>query len=140
MNVKRFSAKTSRDALTLARQSLGDDAVVLSTKPCPEGVEVLAMAGDVRHIERIATPAPSRNPIPAAEVQKDVEQLSMSTLSFQDYVRERMLMRRDAALKAAAPAPVETRTESEMSPLQARLSARMSAPAAVPAAPSAPIA
>jgi len=32
-----------------------------------------------------------RQPATQAEVQKDVEQLAMSTLSFQDYVRERML-------------------------------------------------
>ncbi|HEV7912743.1 MAG TPA: flagellar biosynthesis protein FlhF, partial [Albitalea sp.] len=48
------------------------------------------------------------------------------------YVRERMLKRREAAMKAAAPAPVE-RVEPEMSPLQAKLSARMSAPAMPPA-------
>ena len=58
MNVKRFTARTSRDALNLVRQALGDDAVVLSTKPCPDGVEVLAMAPDsIEHIERIAAPA-----------------------------------------------------------------------------------
>ena len=137
MNVKRFSAKTSRDALTLARQSLGEDAVVLSTKPCPEGVEVLAMAGDVQHIERIAASAaaPARpaaaKPAVAEEVQKDVEQLAMSTLSFQDYVRERMLKRREAARHAA---PVEPRVEPEMTPLQAKLSARMTASPVAPAA------
>ena len=110
MNVKRFTARTSRDALTLVRQALGDDAVVLSTKPCAEGVEVLAMAPEsIEHIERIAAPAPapmnnrpaaraaaaapqkaSAKPATQVEVQKDVEQLAMSTLSFQDYVRERM--------------------------------------------------
>ena len=55
MNVKRFTARTSRDALTLVRQAFGDDAVVLSTKPCPEGVEVLAMAPEsVQQIERFS--------------------------------------------------------------------------------------
>ena len=34
MNIKRFAARTTRDALTLVRQALGVDAVVLSTKPC----------------------------------------------------------------------------------------------------------
>ena len=53
MNVKRFTARTSRDALTLVRQAFGDDAVVLSTKPCAEGVEVLAMAVFV-WIDRVA--------------------------------------------------------------------------------------
>ena len=147
MNVKRFSAKTSRDALNLVRQQLGDDAVVLSTKPCPEGVEMLVMAPEsMQQIERIAASAaaPTRHaastpkttvprpPVPAAEeVQRDVQQLSMSTLSFQDYVRERMLKRREAEMKAEAVQA--ERIEPEMTPLQARLSARMSATPAVPA-------
>ena len=33
MNVKRFTARNSREALRLVREALGDDAVVLSTKP-----------------------------------------------------------------------------------------------------------
>lgn len=137
MNVKRFVARTAREALTHVKQAFGDDAVVLSTRPCEEGVEVLAMAPDgMQHIERLSstapvvtapaaplpapTPAPAQPsllrrafsvraaasaprtpaPVPAEEVQGDVEQLAMSTLSFQDYVRERMLKRREAALKA----------------------------------------
>jgi flagellar biosynthesis protein FlhF len=148
MNVQRFTARTSRDALTQVRQALGDDAVVLSTKPCADGVEVLAMAPDsMAQIERMAAPAPAQRapakpaaakaaPAKAAaakpvanaqaEVAKDVEQLAMSTLSFQDYVRERMLKRRDAAIKAeAAATQAATPTpEPEMSPLQARLSGR----------------
>jgi flagellar biosynthesis protein FlhF len=131
MNVKRFTARTSRDALTLVRQAFGEDAVVLSTKPCPEGVEVLAMAPEsVQQIERLSatsvaarTAAPQQPARPAAkatpkaapaqaaapkqqapvmhdDVQDDVARLSMSTLSFQDYVRERMLKRRQAAMNA----------------------------------------
>lgn len=127
MNVKRFTGRTSRDALNLVKQAFGDDAVVLSTKPCAEGVEVLAMAPDgLQQIERVAASAPTvraaepakpaaRAPAArsaaapkAVEVERDVEQLAMSTLSFQDYVRERMLKRRRAELReeprAAAPA------------------------------------
>ena len=33
MNVKRFTARNSREALRLVREALGDDAVILSTKP-----------------------------------------------------------------------------------------------------------
>ena len=153
MNVKRFTARTSRDALALVRQAFGNDAVVMSTRPCPEGVEVLAMAPEsVQQLERVgasmaaheaphgaaakagpATPARSvaaaRSAAPRGElrqtpgvdprvdprvephldagsesdVESDVEQMQMSTLSFQDYVRERMLKRRQAELEAAAP-------------------------------------
>lgn len=124
MNVKRFVARTSRDALVQVRQAFGDDAVILSTRPCSEGVEVLAMAPDsVAAIEkfdarqapaaaapRAAAPAaaPARpvarpaTPAQAPALDGDVEKLAMSTLSFQDYVRERMLKRRQAALQAQA--------------------------------------
>jgi flagellar biosynthesis protein FlhF len=133
MNVKRFTARTSREAFALVRQAFGEDAVVLSTKPSPEGVEVLAMAPDsMAQIEKVADTAPRmaapagrqaaqasreslaarverqnaqpapatgrRAAAPAPEVNEDVEQMAMSTLSFQDYVRERMLKRRQAAL------------------------------------------
>src|SRR3954452_15044747 len=67
MNVKRFTARTSRDALTLVRQAFGEDAVVLSTKPCAEGVEVLAMAPEsVQQIERLSAAGPSPPSPPVA--------------------------------------------------------------------------
>jgi flagellar biosynthesis protein FlhF len=141
MNLKRFTARTSRDALALVRQAFGDDAVVMSTRPCAEGVEVLAMAPEsVQQLERVGAAAPNvQAPRPAApaatapraapapraaaprlraepsrgdgrqdptldhEVEHDVEQLQMSTLSFQDYVRERMLKRRSAEMAAEVP-------------------------------------
>jgi flagellar biosynthesis protein FlhF len=139
MNVKRFSARTSRDALNLVRQAFGEDAVVLSTRPCAEGVEVMAMAPDgVQQIERVSAgvaaagaPAGSAPPVlrrpvsPSARgredvgqsepeaaatstVEQDVAQLSMSTLSFQDYVRERMLRRRRAEQQAQDQAKAES--------------------------------
>ena len=158
MNVKRFAARTSREALALVRQAFGVDAVVLSTKPCAEGIEVLAMAPDsVAGLERLTAvseeqqPAPRRgapmsgaaqraaapaapsapqNPalagaqrelasrmgVPQNEVESDADQLAMSTLSFQDYVRDRMLKRRHAEMNPApvddtpAPRPESTRS------------------------------
>ncbi len=140
MNVRRFTARTSRDALVLVRQALGDDAVVLSTKPSVGGVEVLAMAPEgMKQIERMAAEMPAAEPVPrtdpvpsaATEVAADVARLSMSTLSFQDYVRERMLRRRQAAMApaatAAAPAPAPVPTHA---PAPVREAQRASAPTA----------
>ena len=175
MNVKRFKAKSAREALAQVREALGDDAVVLSTKPSGEGVEVLAMAPEgMARIEQAAAQAPlQRAALPqlaAAEpllrqaaaqrtstlaeriaargerldsrvdgrvdgrieptmtgapqfdasrsaalpgasvehsVERDVETLGMSTLTFQDYVRERMLKRRQAELEQTLPSVVE---------------------------------
>ncbi|MDB5821138.1 MAG: flagellar biosynthesis protein FlhF [Rhizobacter sp.] len=125
MNVQRFTARTSREALAQVRQVFGADAVVLSTKPCPQGIEVLAMGADgIEHVERISATAPhavtrpiaAAAPAPAAApaapapsavsqavtgVAEDVARLAMSTLSFQDYVRERMLKRRQAVISSS---------------------------------------
>ncbi len=107
MNVKRFTAKTPREALALVRQTFGDEAVVLSTRPSGDGVEVLAMAPEsLSMIEQVASNAAPARPTSAApvasSVSDDVAELSMSTLTFQDYVRERMLKRRQAELAQPA--------------------------------------
>src|SRR4249920_1278469 len=114
MNVKRFIARSSREALNQVRMAFGADAVVLSNRPCEHGVEVLAMApGAIAQIEKVAdaTPhelTPAAAPAAAKRaaqtaaaqaqtntpIEQDVQNLAMSTLSFQDYVRERLLRRR----------------------------------------------
>lgn len=44
MGVRVFVAANAREGLVRIRQELGDDAVVLSTRPHPQGVELLASA------------------------------------------------------------------------------------------------
>ena len=120
MNVRRFTARTSREALRQVREALGEDAVVLSTKPGGAGVEVLAMAPEgMRQVEELAsTTLPqvrlegsraadevlrsAQDDTAHTTVEQDVSRLSMSTLSFQDYVRTRMLKRRKASLQGEA--------------------------------------
>lgn len=46
MNVKKFTAPTSREALRKVREALGPDAVILSNRAVDGAVEVLALAGD----------------------------------------------------------------------------------------------
>jgi len=136
MNVKRFTARTPREALALVRQAFGPDAVVLSTRPSAEGVEVLAMAPEgLSQIEQVRSTAPlaAAPALPPTPVEEDIEQLSMSTLSFQDYVRERMLKRRQAEiaqplhLAAPAPQPIEPRVTTA-APVPAPAPARTNPP------------
>ena len=150
MNVRKFTARTSREALALVKQAFGADAVVLSNKTVPEGVEVLAMAPEgMGQIEQMATTAPrtvarqqvappptqpappAQGPARAAfadrsrmepsfgspEVSGDVEQLAMSTLSFQDYVRERVLRRRQAEI-SGQPDPIASAPQIAPPPTQ----------------------
>src|SRR5687767_4230877 len=128
MNVKRFIARSSREALSQVRMAFGADAVVLSNKPCDAGVEVLAMAPEgIAQIEQAGEMAPRQIAPPArpaaaiaaqAPVEQDVQRLAMSTLSFQDYVRERLLRRRRAAMQPEAPETVMP-TYEERAPLMA---------------------
>jgi len=58
MNVKRFFAATSREALYEVRHGLGPEALILANRAVEGGVEILAVAkGD---LGPITTPAPTR--------------------------------------------------------------------------------
>ncbi|SCY06338.1 flagellar biosynthesis protein FlhF [Nitrosospira sp. Nl5] len=46
MSIKRFLAKTTRDALHLVREALGPDGVILSNRAVDGGVEILALRSD----------------------------------------------------------------------------------------------
>jgi flagellar biosynthesis protein FlhF len=81
MNVKKFTAASSRDALRKVREALGPDAVILSNRPVDGVVEILALANDdiasiaspspesemaqpQPHLQHIADPAPQAAPAP----------------------------------------------------------------------------
>lgn len=65
MNIKHFTAPTSRDALRKVRELLGPDAVILSNRAVDGGVEILALAGE--DIASLAPPArPTLAPLPMA--------------------------------------------------------------------------
>ncbi|MBU0749036.1 MAG: flagellar biosynthesis protein FlhF [Gammaproteobacteria bacterium] len=152
MNIKRFNAPTSREALAKARMAFGDGTLILSNRPTANGVEVVATAEDTlsaldggngssassshppllaptqaRGIPSRESQAKVMAPLVRNPIEEDTEQLAMSTLSFQDYVRERMLRRRHEALNG----PAEPQTLSERSRDQEPERERMPAPAVV---------
>jgi len=135
MNIQRFHAATAREALARARLTFGEGTLILSNRQTDHGVEVVATGEELlshtelAHTGSIPSPQPlsrkgkgnTETPSTAAKqqtaaarpeettrtlVERDTEQLALSTLSFQDYVRERMLHRthentQDVAKKAA---------------------------------------
>lgn len=124
MNIQRFTAPTSREAMAKARNTFGDSAVILSTRSTAEGFEVMAAAEEsLAALGDNASPAPvpSRAAAPTSaavartrllatqtqakpeSVEGDTEALAMSTLSFQEYVRERMLRKRRELMQETAP-------------------------------------
>jgi len=124
MNIQRFTAPTAREALAKARYAFGDGTLILSNRPTASGVEVVATGEDTlaeldrndqarqnqRQLVAKAVPAPRVNP--DSQVIDDTTQLAMSTLSFQDYVRERMLRRRHEALAETTAASTPERSQS----------------------------
>ena len=62
MNVKKYIAATSREALRQVKNELGDDAVILSNRQTVNGVEIMALAGT--EISNLAA-----NPEPPAKLQ-----------------------------------------------------------------------
>jgi flagellar biosynthesis protein FlhF len=131
MNIQRFSAATSREALAKARMTFGDGTLILSNRSTASGVEVVATAESTlaalddrpdslanRAQAQVATtrrPSSASVSEPINQVADDATQLAMSTLSFQDYVRERMLRRRHEAMTGQSgatttqdPAPSQT--------------------------------
>lgn len=127
MNIQRFTAATSREALAMARMAFGEGTLILSNRATENGVEVVATAEEtLAELDRGAEANTNSNSnaqkMPgsmvrgtkpthqevASKVEDDATQLSMSTLSFQDYVRERMLRKRhepSPAATATVPAP-----------------------------------
>ena len=140
MNIQRCTASTSREALAKARLAFGDETLILSNRSTASGVEVLATAENaLAPLERSdAFASRVRDQAPAlrreggsaadsrAQVEDDAAQLAMSTLSFQDYVRERMLRRRQTETPARAdevpprPAATSTPARPAIAPAAAR--------------------
>ncbi|MDE2428711.1 MAG: flagellar biosynthesis protein FlhF [Burkholderiales bacterium] len=64
MNVRKFSANTSREALRMLRDALGADAVILSNRNVDGKVEILAMADDA--ISAIESDVSAPETVPSA--------------------------------------------------------------------------
>lgn len=147
MNVKKFTAPTSREALRKVREALGPDAVILSNRPMDGVVEILALANDDAaslaqpaadtplgmpdlEIEDTYTPAPMMAaPAPRAPAARQPSPQQM-----QDAIKARMQAQMEAQREAEAQANMEAR-------MQARAQARPApsfapAPASRPAAPA----
>ena len=163
MNIQRFTAPTSREALAKARMAFGEGTLILSNRPTENGVEVVATAEDSlaaldqNPVLGRATNAgtgngnggnarpdqngaqPSYRDV-ASQVEEDVNQLAMSTLSFQDYVRERMANRRrqesgqTQAPVQRAPAAPQTGQARSLMDLLPQAAPTATVPASAPAA------
>lgn len=80
MNVRKFIARTSREALHMVRSELGDDAVILSNRKVPDGVEIVALPqADLASIDserRQAGKNPPSNTVPPASSREAAAETS----------------------------------------------------------------
>ncbi|MFA9215552.1 MAG: flagellar biosynthesis protein FlhF [Sphingomonadaceae bacterium] len=108
MNVKKFTAASSRDALRKVREALGPDAVILSNRQTDGVVEILALANDdaasltapPAHTA-MAQPAPQLDLSMASPTPQPARRVVASHGSFASATA--------AAAQASAPAPVAAR-------------------------------
>jgi flagellar biosynthesis protein FlhF len=137
MNVRRFVGKNAREAIAQARGVWGDQAVVLSNRAIEGGVEIVAMAGtEVPALAAPALPAARAARQPARGKPAHVE--PMSTLSFQQFVRDRNRLAeppQEPGRFAAQALHEELRAQSDGTP--AMVPPAEPAPAATPFAPGA---
>ncbi|MDR2364541.1 MAG: flagellar biosynthesis protein FlhF, partial [Zoogloeaceae bacterium] len=63
MNVRKFIAANAREALRKVKETLGADAVILSNRSAPGGVEIMAIAA--RDMAMMTAPAAEERPAPA---------------------------------------------------------------------------
>ena len=66
VNVKRYYARTAREALRMVKEELGSDAVVLSNRAVDGGVEILALPASEVGAVQAAAARPVAAPAPAA--------------------------------------------------------------------------
>ncbi len=119
MNVLKFYAPTPREALRAARDALGDNAVVLSSRSAHGGAELVVMAGD--DVDAIATGKPPASlPVSAAQVA----QTGPSALSVPS---------------AASPTRTATATATASMTLGPFAGVRSAAAPAIPAAAASPL-
>lgn len=83
MNVRKFVATNARDALRKVKETLGPDAIILSNRGVPGGVEIMAVAAqDMAMMVPPAEEKPMRRPAPtsapAAPADDDDYRVSLS--------------------------------------------------------------
>ena len=123
MNVKKFTAATTRDALRMVRDELGDEAVILSNRKVATGIEIMAMSGEALSDITGSHAAVETTPPPALA---DIPQLNDSV----EFKRKTAQFRQPVSSARQAPRVIKQEVAAAPRALQ-----QMAAPAPVAAAP-----
>jgi flagellar biosynthesis protein FlhF len=126
MNVKKFTAPTSREALRKVREALGPDAVILSNRPTDGEVEILALAND--DAASLASP-PMDSPMGQPAPYLDLPEAPMDAFDAFDSYQARAAAAPLAPSMPARPAAMRPSAPEAMSRPAPRPAARPMAPA-----------
>ena len=129
MNVKKFTASTSREALRKVRESLGPDAVILSNRQSDGVVEILALAND--DAASLAMPAPHSpmaEPAPSLDLSTTAVPSGRIEPRFEDELPH--MSPPVAAKPASLPQQPQRRVVASHSSLATKVAAAAPAPAA----------
>jgi flagellar biosynthesis protein FlhF len=112
MNVRKFIAANARDALRKVKETLGNDAIILSNRGIPGGVEIMAVAArDMAMIvpTQVADRAPVENrPTPRMDLDDDyrVSLSSARAQAAQPVQRHAVPLQPAAPVVRPAPPPI----------------------------------
>jgi flagellar biosynthesis protein FlhF len=132
MNVKKFTASTSRDALRKVRESLGPDAVILSNRQSDGVVEILALAND--DAASLAMPAPHSpmaEPAPSLDLGTSAVPAGRIEPRFEDELPH--MSPPVAAKPVSLPQQPQRRVVASHASLATKVAAAAPAPAPAPA-------
>ncbi|MYN41782.1 flagellar biosynthesis protein FlhF [Duganella sp. FT109W] len=134
MNVKKFTAPTSREALRKVRESLGPDAVILSNRQSDGIVEILALAND--DAASLAMPAPHSpmaEPAPSLDLDAPVIAASRVEPRF-----EEELPHMSPPVASTRPASLPVQPQRRVVASHSSLATKVAAAAPVPTPAPAP--
>lgn len=118
MNVKKFIAASARDALRKVKETLGPDAIILSNRGVPGGVEIMAVAS--RDMAMIV-PTPARHEVAVEDYKVSLAGVGRGSAATAPAMAPRRAMpplRENPPPQAAAtPAPAVTRAVPRPEPI-----------------------
>lgn len=112
MNVKKFIAASARDALRKVKETLGPDAIILSNRGVPGGVEIMAVAS--RDMAMIV-PTPARHEVAVEDYKVSLAGVGRGTASAAPTMAPRRTMNsspRENPMAQAAPTPAPAVTRA----------------------------
>ncbi len=92
MEVKRFKATDMHRALQLVRETLGEDAIILSNKKVPEGIEVAAAVDS--SAPRQISPRQQQNSASKSNLEKELDKLRLESRNKAKQIEREMQAKR----------------------------------------------